>query len=193
MGKRNEDSEHLPDTLAVVEREVKSLAKKEVADTLAPFVELSHEVHNIETGHFDKVNSIALSADNRYVYTGSHDGTVKVWDTATGVCLRTLDVGLRLAGVRVRIALNADGRRLVTASGNKTARLWNLDTGTCIQEFRHPVGVHSVAFSADGHYLATGSDDGNAMLWDISTGSCVRTFDQRFSKYFKVNSGNGLG
>jgi WD40 repeat protein len=44
-------------------------------------------------GHSDSVRSVAFSADGQRLASGSHDNTVKVWDAATGACVRTLDVG----------------------------------------------------------------------------------------------------
>jgi WD40 repeat protein len=41
-------------------------------------------------GHVGAVWGIALSADGRLVASGSLDGTVKLWETGSGTCLRTL-------------------------------------------------------------------------------------------------------
>ena len=47
---------------------------------------------NLQTfeGHSMSVLSVAFSPDGRTLATGSHDGTIKLWDTATGVEQRTL-------------------------------------------------------------------------------------------------------
>ncbi|OHW95967.1 vegetative incompatibility protein het-e-1 [Colletotrichum incanum] len=42
-------------------------------------------------GHSDSVNSVAFSGDGMQLASASDDRTVKVWDAATGQCLRTLN------------------------------------------------------------------------------------------------------
>src|SRR5262245_55249646 len=41
-------------------------------------------------GHAGYVFSAVFSADGRYVISGSDDSTIKLWDTATGALIRTL-------------------------------------------------------------------------------------------------------
>ena len=47
-------------------------------------------------GHSGDVNSVAYSPDGRQLLSGSFDGTVRVWDVATGQCTATLQVSLPL-------------------------------------------------------------------------------------------------
>jgi COMPASS component SWD3 len=41
-------------------------------------------------GHTDWVNSVAFSPDGKLLASGSADGTIKLWDVATGQEVRTL-------------------------------------------------------------------------------------------------------
>ncbi len=34
--------------------------------------------------HKSYVNSVAFSSDDRYILSGSHDGTIKLWDRMSG-------------------------------------------------------------------------------------------------------------
>ena len=68
----------------------------------------------------------AFRADGRRLATADADGRARLWDPATGECLRILDgrpigfTGFQFLGV----AFSPDGRLLATASADRTARLW---------------------------------------------------------------------
>jgi WD40 repeat protein/predicted ATPase/DNA-binding SARP family transcriptional activator len=52
-------------------------------------------------GHTHAVESVRFSPDGRMLYSGSADETVKQWDVATGVCLRTLQAAGPYAGMNI--------------------------------------------------------------------------------------------
>ena len=65
---------------------------------------------------------MAFSPDGRLLATASSDRTARLWDPATGECLRTLTGH---DGSVNGVAFSPDGRLLATASDDKTARLWD--------------------------------------------------------------------
>lgn len=44
-------------------------------------------------GHNDWVSSVVFSSNGQQLASGSYDTTIKIWDAATGICLKTLEVG----------------------------------------------------------------------------------------------------
>ena len=82
------------------------------------------------TGHTADVRAVAAAqVDGRpVVVSGSHDGTVRVWDLATGRPIGSLLTGHRRG---VRGGDRAAGRAPVVISGSddKTVRVWDLATG----------------------------------------------------------------
>ena len=72
------------------------------------------------TSHSGAVDSVAFSPDGRRIVSGSYDGTVQVWDAATGQ-----PVGAPLAGHTgsvVSVAFSPDGRRIASGSLDNTVR-----------------------------------------------------------------------
>ena len=60
------------------------------AGPIAPDTERSLPELVLQTGHNQKVNSVVFSPDNQWVASGSFDNTVKLWNLATGQCIKTL-------------------------------------------------------------------------------------------------------
>ena len=98
-------------------------------------------------GHTAWVNGVALTADGRFVVSGSEDKTLNVWDLDTGQVIRTLEG--HAEGVN-GVAVTVDGRFAVSASRDETLKVWDLGTGQAVRTLEgHTKGVSSVAVTAD--------------------------------------------
>lgn len=73
-------------------------------------------------GHADAVTSIAFSPDGRRIVSGGRDGTLRVWDTATGQ--ETFAFSAHADGVTC-VAFSHDGHRVASAGGEGTVRIWD--------------------------------------------------------------------
>ena len=116
-------------------------------------------------GHREAVLALAVSLDGRYAVSGSADGTVRLWNLATGQCLQVLK-GHRLEVGAV--ALTPDGRYALSGSGDKTLRVWDLRTGQCLQVATgHRADVTAIAVTPDGRHAISGSLDNTLRLWEL--------------------------
>jgi WD40 repeat protein/serine/threonine protein kinase len=124
-------------------------------------------------GHHDAVTAVAASAHGRFVLSGSADKTLKLWEVATGQCLRTFEGH---TGVVTAVALGASTRHAVSAATDETLRLWETGTGQCLAVCTgHRDVVTTAAVSSDDRYLLSGSADGTLRLWEAAAGRCLRT------------------
>jgi WD40 repeat protein len=124
---------------------------------------------------------VAFSRDGKRLATGGHggDGTVTVWDVATGKPLRSLGTKhtegrWSEAGL---VAFSPDGAMLATVIldypglddniNGGIARLWDWRMNLVRSEFRvKPAAAELAAFSADVRTLAIGAEGGDIILFD---------------------------
>ena len=129
----------------------------------------------------DGVTGVAFSPDGTLLATAYGDGTVQLWNTATGH-----EAGAPLSaetgpGADVNaVAFSPDGKLLATADADGTVGLWNPATRRAISpplrtETGPGPGVNAVAFSPDGKLLASADADGTARLWNPATGQPIGT------------------
>ncbi len=126
------------------------------------------------TGHTSYVKAAAFAPDGNTIISASNDGTLKLWDVATGQELRTF--AGHTASVN-GVAFAPDGSTALSASGDKTLKLWDVATGQELRTFTgHTNWVNGVAFAPDGSTALSASNDQMLKLWDVATGQEIRTF-----------------
>lgn len=143
------------------------------ADAQSPAMEMTKPELVPQTGHTYWVQDMAFSPNGRWLATGSFDGTIILWEVATGREVRTLR-GHTL-GVS-SVAFSPDGRWLISGSADKTIKVWEVATGLELRTLTgHADVTTSVEFSPDGKHLASASGDKTIKLWEVATGREVRT------------------
>lgn len=118
-------------------------------------------------GHEGDVQCVAYSPDGKLLASGSEDGNIKIWDTATNRELGQLQGHkLYVNGV----AFSPDGALLASAGFDGTVRLWDVAGRTNLGMLGEEDGATQtgVAFSPDGKLLASASNVGLVTVWDVA-------------------------
>jgi len=128
-------------------------------------------------GHADWVSSVAFSPDGKTLVSGSHDGTLILWEVATGKQVRSIE-DYRQHGRPfeiISVAFSPDGKTLASASSDKTVRLWNAATGAQLRIFNDLTHAQQVTFSRDGSMLAVANCQ-TVFVWNVAKGHLKRSF-----------------
>lgn len=93
------------------------------------------------------------------------DGTVRIYDAATRMTLKTLGKHPQAA---YAVAWSPDGKLL--ASGDESARIfiWDVAKGTRIKQYRtHTKGIQNLAFNTTASQLLSTAKDDSVKLYDV--------------------------
>jgi WD40 repeat protein len=124
-------------------------------------------------GHSAAVNCCAWSPDGARLLSVSDDGTLRVWDSASGRELLTLQGHTNW--VRA-CAWSPDSARLLSGSYDQTLRVWDSASGRELLTLQgHTDWVRACAWSPDGARLLSASDDQTLRVWDAGSGRTVLT------------------
>jgi WD40 repeat protein/serine/threonine protein kinase len=114
-------------------------------------------------GHTALVVCASWSPDGRRIASGSHDGSIRVWNAdGTG---KPLVLEGHTNTVET-VGWDPDGKRLVSSSDDGTVRVWNADgTGEPLVLKGHTELVSSASFRPDGRRIVSASADKTVRVW----------------------------
>jgi WD40 repeat protein len=146
-----------------------------------------------------------FSSDGTMIAAARPNGSLHLFDTATGKVIHALEVGgssisdatdAKQNCYVTSLAFSRDGATLASGDLNGNITLWSTDTGdlrntlrgedsqpcdtTVLQALDPNRGVLAVAFSPNGHLLASEDIYGVIRIWQVSTGKVLHTLPFHF-------------
>jgi WD40 repeat protein len=150
----------------------------------------SSETPTILKGHHGLILSLAYSPSGRWLASGSHDRSIKIWDTFTGQCVQTL------YGHTDHIAQLAflTEQRLLSGSYDLTLREWDLaDNRSQILPFNDADFILGMTLTPDRQQLAIATPKEYLEIWQLSKQQCEqRNFVGNRLHYLVFQPDHGL-
>ncbi|HRH34366.1 MAG TPA: WD40 repeat domain-containing protein [Catalimonadaceae bacterium] len=146
---------------------------KEKSLVLLDYPSLTNERVLKETEWTD---AISFSSDGKYLVTGSHSNTLKIWNVA-------------LAQIENEFTSHTDwiygcffidsNQKIISTGLDKSIALTEVKTGRVIQKIEnaHSDGISYALLSRNGKYLITGSLDKKVKIWSTENLQLLQSYD----------------
>jgi len=125
-------------------------------------------------GHTNAIHSLAATEDQQHIFSGSVDGTIKMWHVESGQLVKTFTG--HLYGIDSLIVAK-DQEHVFSGGWDKTIKMWSIAEGQEVKVFTgHEKRVNSLVISEDQQHIFSSSFDRSVKMWDVATARCVKTF-----------------
>ncbi|XP_048761757.2 transducin beta-like protein 3 [Ostrea edulis] len=137
-----------------------------------------------ERVHEKDINCVVVSPNDKYLATGSHDRTAKLWNADTFSLVGVMKGHKR--GVWC-VQFSPVDQCIATSSGDGTIKIWSIQGLECLKTFEgHDCAVLRVTFINRGMQLVSCGSDGLVKLWGIKSSTCMSTMDEHEDKVWSI-------
>jgi U3 small nucleolar RNA-associated protein 21 len=139
------------------------------------------ELYNVQSGkwrrsfvgHTKSVTGIVVDRINRTVATTSLDGTLIIWDFATGSTLFSIPFSSPIT----HLICHLDTDLIALVCDDLSIRVIDLEAKRIVREFwGHSNRISDICFSPDGRWIVSSSLDATVRTWDVPSGKCINLF-----------------
>lgn len=120
-------------------------------------------------GHTGNITALEFQKDNKWFFTASEDGTLKVFDFKACGFMRNFDNN----GEKIYTAvLHPNQGEIFFGDSSGRVRIWDLTENTARELYAEEdeVSINSMAISKDAKRLVAGTSKGTCFIWRSETG-----------------------
>ena len=124
------------------------------------------------TGHSRAVRAVAASADGQWLASSGDEGSIRIWQRATGSCEQVLAIN---AAAPHLITFSPSSQWLASASQDGIVGIWDVQQGRCAARLTLHNSPPSTLLFGQDQTLISGSREGLISLWSWSEGEQLTT------------------
>lgn len=136
--------------------------------------------------HTGSVTAVAWSLDSSYLASASTDGSIQVWEAATGreIC----EYHGHSENVH-EILWSSDGTYIISCGVDHTIQIWDAHTATKLRSLEgHIDSVQRITFLDQDRLLASLSRDGAVCIWRTDNWALAEKFKTNFYPVFRPST-----
>ncbi|XP_023219169.1 U3 small nucleolar RNA-interacting protein 2-like [Centruroides sculpturatus] len=142
------------------------------------------EIIHIMKGHKLPVTCLAVTSNQKYIFSGSKDCSIIKWCLQTGKRLKTIHGGRKGTEEQhvghtdhvLCLAVSSDSKYLASGGRNNLIHIWNVETMEKLHTFKgHKDAISGLVFQKGTHQLISTSFDRSVKLWNLDEMTYIET------------------
>jgi len=143
--------------------------------------------HHFNDIYKDGVSCITITPDDKWIVSGSHDKSIKVFDIEQKKEVFHIPNAHEFS-IR-SLLVTSDNKLIISASTDRSIKIWNVQTQSNVYTFQniHNDGIVSMAFVPQTNFIISGSLDESLKMIDVSLRKEIHCFkDQVYGQVSTV-------
>lgn len=124
---------------------------------------------------YDPINIFLISANKRFLITGSSSRGIRVLNYETGEFIRRIGADRKIFS----LAFTPNERYLISSPSDKSITIWEFRSGELVHYIKsshYHTGTLPMVITHDGKYLISSSKDNDIEIWDLNIKKSIRSF-----------------
>ncbi|RKP34804.1 WD40-repeat-containing domain protein, partial [Dimargaris cristalligena] len=130
-----------------------------------------------EEQHTATIRQVRYAENGSQLVTASEDGTIKLWDTVAGNCVRTLE-NVHGGQGAVSAQFSRNSKYILSSGRDSTIKLWETTSGRLVHQFdgatRNKRNAPAIFNHNEAMVISVDESTNSIMCWDSRNGSFIK-------------------